>query len=516
MFDPLYYRLANPDVAAAGASPLLHYIRYGWKEGRPPNRFVTAPVPPIVGEPPGDTETVGERLAALPGLKQLIRLVKGDRPRNEPRFAEETPVQTAHAYDSNRQTILIVNHDASRTGAPLVGLEVARHLCDSHNVFIYCQRDGELIEAFGTVAVQVNVGSNSTADAEFFIEYLRSKHPVDAVILNSAETAPFAAAALHAGVPSVALIHEFAEYTFPTGKAARMAAAVDRVVVPANLVLESLQQDLQTQFGSKASNIVVRPQGCLPVLPQRHTQDTDLDLSERDILARLGDPDKRPPIVLGAGFVHMRKGVELFIQAAHEVRREIPDVRFIWVGAGYTPTRDVAYSVWLSETIRRLGLESTVLFLPPQSQLDDLFALSRVFFLSSRLDPFPSVVLDAFEAGKQVVCFDRATGAAELFQSGAAKGAAVEYANVNMAARAIVDIITADDKAAGEANRRLVLEKFRFADYVAVLKDQVAAAQQQQAQQRDITNRILASSTFDADFHEGHAVPEDRTQARLP
>ena len=409
LFDPLYYRVANPDVAAAGTSPLLHYIRHGWKEGRLPNRFATVAIP-VAGDLPVDIQKLSARLAALPGLKQLFRLVKGDPGRDEPRFEEDIPVQTAHAYDSNRPTILIVNHDASRTGAPLVGLEIARHLCDSHNVFIYCQREGELIEAFEAVAVQVNVGSVSTSsDAEFFLEYLRGKHPVHAVILNSAETAPFAAAALHAGVPSVALIHEFAEYTFPTGKAARMAAAVDRVVVPANLVLESLQRDMQTQFGSMASNVVVRPQGCLPLLPQRHTQDTDLDLSQQEILTRLGDPDGRSPIVLGAGFVHMRKGVELFIQTAHEVRREIPDVRFIWVGAGYAPTRDVAYSVWLSETIRRLGLENTVLFLPPQSQLDDLFALSRVFFLSSRLDPFPSVVLDALEAGKQVVCFDRAT-----------------------------------------------------------------------------------------------------------
>ena len=169
LFDPLYYRLANPDVAAAGRSPLLHYIRHGSKEGRLPNRFATAALP-VGGEALVDTRRPGMRLAALPGLDQLFRTLTGDRAGNETRFDEEVPVEIAQAYDSNRPTILIVNHDASRTGAPLVGLEIARHLCDSHNVYIYCQRDGELIEAFGAVAVQVNVGLASQADAEFFLQ----------------------------------------------------------------------------------------------------------------------------------------------------------------------------------------------------------------------------------------------------------------------------------------------------------------------------------------------------------
>ncbi len=36
-FDPASYRGANPDVRAAGADPLSHYMRYGWSEGRAPN-----------------------------------------------------------------------------------------------------------------------------------------------------------------------------------------------------------------------------------------------------------------------------------------------------------------------------------------------------------------------------------------------------------------------------------------------------------------------------------------------
>lgn len=37
LFDPVYYLAHNPDVAASGTNPYLHYITAGWKEGRDPS-----------------------------------------------------------------------------------------------------------------------------------------------------------------------------------------------------------------------------------------------------------------------------------------------------------------------------------------------------------------------------------------------------------------------------------------------------------------------------------------------
>ncbi len=37
LLDPACYLQRNPDVAAAGANPLLHYEAHGWKEGRDPS-----------------------------------------------------------------------------------------------------------------------------------------------------------------------------------------------------------------------------------------------------------------------------------------------------------------------------------------------------------------------------------------------------------------------------------------------------------------------------------------------
>ncbi|TFE68016.1 glycosyltransferase [Methylacidiphilum caldifontis] len=39
LFDQAYYLKYNPDVRESGVDPLLHYIQYGWKEGRNPNAY---------------------------------------------------------------------------------------------------------------------------------------------------------------------------------------------------------------------------------------------------------------------------------------------------------------------------------------------------------------------------------------------------------------------------------------------------------------------------------------------
>jgi hypothetical protein len=44
-FDAAYYLERYPDVAAAGADPVIHYVRFGAAEGRRPNRDGTALVP---------------------------------------------------------------------------------------------------------------------------------------------------------------------------------------------------------------------------------------------------------------------------------------------------------------------------------------------------------------------------------------------------------------------------------------------------------------------------------------
>jgi hypothetical protein len=89
-----------------------------------------------------------------------------------------------------------------------------------------------------------------------------------------------------------------------------------------------------------------------------------------------------------------------------------------------------------------------------------LLALSDIFCLTSREDPFPLVMLEAAALGKPVVCFDRAGGASEFCALGG--GLAVPYLDVEAMARTCGELL-ADPVPAGEVGQRaakVVAERF--------------------------------------------------------
>jgi hypothetical protein len=153
--------------------------------------------------------------------------------------------------------------------------------------------------------------------------------------------------------------------------------------------------------------------------------------------------------------------------------------------------------------VRRLELEDHVFFVPSQASLGLLFEMADVFYLPSRLDPFPNVVLDAFKAGKAVVCFDRATGVADAIREGPVRGAAVPYCDVHEAAKALSQFMEPAERTAAAANARFAQTHFDFDDYVNFIAEQIELAKSAHADVVASLARIDASGTFDAGFHDG-------------
>ncbi len=470
-FSGEYYLRRYPDLRQSGVAPFFHFVTYGMSEGR-------------VGRP---------------DFTSCI-------------------TQGEAEFDSGKPTLLVANHEASRTGAPLVGLNVGVAFADTHNVVAYLGAPGPLQRDFAARSCAVVTGPFSALDAEYLLRHLKETHQLSAVLMNSVETDAFAPAALQAGLPSVALVHEFAEYTLPTGRMSAVVELVDRVITPASLIRDSVQAELLATRSGRANNLVVRPQGALPSLPG---DDAAEDLAEDDIRASIGaapGPEK-VKVVLGAGRVQMRKGVDLFVQTAAEARRIVGDgIRFVWVGDGYSPGTDVQYSAWVADMVRRLDLENHVFFLPAQSSLDALFAVSDVFYLPSRLDPFPNVALDALRAGRAVVCFDRATGVVDALSNApgrkAAAGAAVPYCDVKEAAKALVRLLQPAEAKRALGNAALARRHFAFADYAAAISEELTAAAALREAAVRAADAVFACGRFDAAFHDNLPAPAEPSRLR--
>lgn len=313
-----------------------------------------------------------------------------------------------------RPTVVLCVHHAARTGAAIVGLNLAEHLSKSMNVICVVLEGGELLDTFvnWTIETVSPVGGTirSVLPSVFARNVLRPimrRYPVNAVLINSAETAVAAEAAASLGLANVCLVHEFAQNVVQQ-LAGGLLRNADLLVFSSHIQRESFSNE--TGLLSKS---IVLAQGKCAVPEKRDAHKGSAALhAEIERKRREGTF-----LCIGCGHIDPRKGIDLFIAAAAKLRKWRVSVRFLWVGDGYLPSSDRLISLWLKDQIERSDLQEVVKIVPAVGgkALQRLYHEADAMFLSSRLDPLPNVAIDAMHAGLPIVCFDRASGVAELF-----------------------------------------------------------------------------------------------------
>ena len=377
-FDPEYYRERYPDLVELDQDQLIeHWNTSGQLENRQ-------------GWPEGD---------------KLI-----------------SAIQDSNKFDRARETVLLVLHEGSYTGAPILGWNIARELSKTKNVITLLMKGGDLTPAFEQVSTVVINGDGidwNKFESKIVAEGIAEKFNPTYAIANSAMTYPFTPHLGRAGVPVVTLVHEFAA-GLRTPKGTLLDdyyQQVDQVIFPAEIVAATMREDYPVLA---ERDVLILPQGQSEIPPKPQTA---LAKSESvapikkpigqvvdDYLSGLSDNDV---LVLGAGTIEPRKGVDLFIQsAAYLQRRYYPQhIKFAWIGGD---GHDHLYVSQVREQLRRAGAPAPIDFLFPTDDLTPLYNRTDILFLSSRLDPMPNVAIDASVKGIPVVAFDKASGYAEL------------------------------------------------------------------------------------------------------
>ena len=449
-FNTEYYLRKYPDLDKASIIGLVHYCAHGRKEGR----------------------------EAVPDISKYI--VPGER-----------------AWNSSKPTILVGCHEASRTGAPILGLRLVEQLSQHANVISWLGKKGELSTDFLANSTAVVTGQLAYVDAVMLVRELKKKYQLQVAVLNSVVTAVLGMhhALAEGRVPMVALIHEYADYVGKEVLDTLLNA--NRVVFPAHGVKDSADAVSTKVFRKPTTNAVVRHQGrCIPP-----AGDGSNVLTAGDILLRIGvhEGDEKPIIVLGCGWVQIRKGLEDFIEAARLCKRMFDrPVRFIWVGGGYHPDTDIGYSVWLKSQLLNYEMEEDVIFFNETEDLTPFFDLADVFFLSSKLDPFPNVAIDAVNACVPVVAFERATGFSEFIKAHPSVGVAVPYLDVPAAVNAIQEFVS------GARTRPIknaeIAQLFSFASYADFVWAECQVAITQQKAIEDESEVLIGTKLLDAEF----------------
>jgi len=378
----------------------------------------------------------------------------------------------AARMDPCRENVILVVHQASRTGAPVLGWNIAAQLASRYNLFTVVLAGGPLVAAFRALSVELYgpfvQGRQFTADVDRALLAMLDGRTFKYAIMNSCESRAAIGMIARHRIPTLLLMHEFGSCVYPPSELRSAFDLADEIVFPAEEVAVSSRV---VHPGLNRRVVHILPQGlsALPPAPP------GANLAVAPLVRDLARARSRGAfIVLGAGTVELRKGVDVFLSTAMAVAREPQGerVRFLWVGQGYKPKEDMQYSVYLQEQIARAGLEDRVTFLDETPRLEPIYELADTFLLSSRLDPMPNVAIDAAWRGIPVVCFKGASGIADLLlrDSLTATGV-VDYLDPASAAGAILSLVRNPEHRAdiSAATERLARSNFDMEAYVEAL-----------------------------------------------
>lgn len=121
-------------------------------------------------------------------------------------------------------------------------------------------------------------------------------------------------------------------------------------------------------------------------------------------------PDLDRPLIVTAGRMVEQKNHALFLRAAAQLRERLPAARFAIVGDG--PLAAV-----LQAQAADLELSDAVRFLGERGDIETILPTASMFWLTSRWEGMPNVVLEAMACGLPVIATD-VGGARELIDHG--------------------------------------------------------------------------------------------------
>lgn len=327
-------------------------------------------------------------------------------------------------FNPDLPELLLVIHEAARTGAPILGLNLAWRLSKLFNLTILIlDKNGPLIDEFmkcGAYQICAADVRGRPEAAHKIVAQLVENSKFDLAILNSIESSLHVLPILSRHkIFTINLLHEFTScYANKTEVWRFMTDWAGEFVFSSKLTMEDAL--IFAPISARTRSYVI-PQGT-SMLPSSIDDHAQGDQFERVRLRRrlrpLTDEDK-VTLVVGLGSIHLRKGVDLFIQTAAEVIRLDPGraYRFVWVGKSYEAHLNWGYDVFLRDQINRLQLSDRLFFLEDTEYLDVIYEEADFILITSRLDPLPNVALDALDLGIPVLCFEKATGIAEYLTS---------------------------------------------------------------------------------------------------
>ncbi len=338
------------------------------------------------------------------------------------RKRNRAPEPSLKLHDAHRISggprILFVSHEATRTGAPKIILNVLRHFHEKTGATLQTilHSGGFLAEEFVQYSETdcLNLPRESNDDLSRRVRKLCTRHRDDPPVLafcNSMESRFIAYELYRLGIPVVFLIHELPS-SYEAADYQSVYDCSQKIYFP----IEAVRDAAHARLALPAGKVEVLPQGLLdPAFGTR----VEPESARYEIRKEIGLPEDSL-VVLGCGTLDLRKGIDHFAGVArtllsrHNIDRP---VHFVWLGEGDRWTHSPYHYMMLD--VEKTPARGHIHFIGERQDVEPWFLGSDAFLLTSRVDPFPCVVHEALAARLPVITFDQNGGAAAAVSDGA-------------------------------------------------------------------------------------------------
>ncbi|MBQ8985522.1 glycosyltransferase [Candidatus Saccharibacteria bacterium] len=325
---------------------------------------------------------------------------------------ERIPVASGNGY-------VVVTHAMDGTGAPLLAYNISKRLKErGEDVVVLALSGGFLIKKYKEQQIPVislfqdlNIGRiENKEDLSRIAQKLREKEYSN-LLTNTVISGLVTPYFKECGYKIVSLIHEMknsiVNYKMEDGgRNANFYA--DWLIFPDKIV----EREFQDVFDSAGSRVVVLPQG----LYKKYEK----NIPNKVAVCKKYNIPENAKIIFGSGSADLRKGIDLFFHAAADlVGREEKgqECHFIWTG-DYV---DDNLENWLNYQADKMGIKSRMhvaKFVKDLKVYQNMVECADAFWLTSREDPFPSVMVEALRYGTPVVAFEGCGGADTMLADG--------------------------------------------------------------------------------------------------
>lgn len=374
------------------------------------------------------------------------------------KFAEENGYSSIvdnlsknYSINSKKDKILLVGHSCNFGGAEILFKHLIQEfLKQDVEVIVLVKTDGVLREEYEKYAPTFII--NTFEEFEYYIKELK-KYGYCNAILNTVLCGDLIPLLHKWDYYVMSLVHELpgmikslnAEFHART-----IANKANLTVFPSLYVEKKFETLYKVQ-----SEKLIQPQG----LYNRYDKFDKME-SRKEIEERYNIPNENH-IILNVGRGEYRKGFDLFIEAYKKLKNE--GYSFIWVGE---------VNDEMQEYLNELDADNLILtgFISDLNQIMSFYDACDVFMLTSREDPFPSVVLEAFNAKRPVVAFENAGGFSDIVLNNKT-GILVEFESVDDLINNVK--LICDDTYLKETlgnNAKAMSDQYSFSNYVKLLK----------------------------------------------